>query len=211
MADVLDKILKLMRLAVNNTNEHEARNAAFKAVQYIHEHKVELRLPGAAPPPRPPSEPFHNPFDPFGPFGMNDLNEILRRAQARAESQRAAAAQRAADQRAEAQRAEARRAANEAPPGTSGGNVRDPYVYYRTPTGEAPPPPPPRYSARRSVLIDGKRHIVEVLSGNSMCPICHRQISAGTESYYTTLGDLPGYRHVMCHETYESHTVLDEG
>jgi uncharacterized protein DUF2786 len=47
MADVLDKIRKLMALAAS-PNENEARTAALLAVKLMGEHKVELRLPVAA-------------------------------------------------------------------------------------------------------------------------------------------------------------------
>lgn len=40
MADPLDLAKKLMALALNNPNEQEARSAALKAVQVIHEHKL---------------------------------------------------------------------------------------------------------------------------------------------------------------------------
>lgn len=40
MADALDTVTKLMALALNNPNAEEARSAALKAVQMIHEHKL---------------------------------------------------------------------------------------------------------------------------------------------------------------------------
>ncbi len=52
MADILDRVKKLLALAASPFPE-EARTASFKAAQLIKEHKIELRLPGAAwaPPP----------------------------------------------------------------------------------------------------------------------------------------------------------------
>lgn len=43
MADILDRIQKLMALA-SSSNENEARNAAFLAVKLIREHNVHLSL-----------------------------------------------------------------------------------------------------------------------------------------------------------------------
>lgn len=48
MADVLDRIRKLIRLALNNPSAEEARSAALKALQLIDAHAVALSLPGAA-------------------------------------------------------------------------------------------------------------------------------------------------------------------
>lgn len=45
MADVLDKIKKLLRLATSD-NLNEARNSAYTAARLIHEHKIVLSLPG---------------------------------------------------------------------------------------------------------------------------------------------------------------------
>lgn len=46
MADTaVERIQKLIRLALNNPNEAEAKSAALKACRLIDEHKVTLRLP----------------------------------------------------------------------------------------------------------------------------------------------------------------------
>jgi hypothetical protein len=48
MADVLEKIRKLIRLAQSD-NSNESRNSAHTAARLIHEHKVVLSLPGHPP------------------------------------------------------------------------------------------------------------------------------------------------------------------
>ena len=48
-----------------------------------------------------------------------------------------------------------------------------------------------------------------MLSRNDWCPVCRKQISAGTEVYYIDPGIDAGYRHVECHFTYEDHAIVD--
>lgn len=49
MSDVLEKIRKLMALALNNPSGEEARSAALKAVQLLRDHDVVLALPAPGP------------------------------------------------------------------------------------------------------------------------------------------------------------------
>lgn len=76
MADVLDRVKKLMELALHNPNDTEARTAAMAAVRLIDQHKIELRTKAAPPvPPVPPKRPRVD-VDPY-----RDLQEMIRRAQ----------------------------------------------------------------------------------------------------------------------------------
>lgn len=70
MADVLDRVKKLMELALHNPNEQEARTAAMAAVRLIDQHKIELRAKAA---PKPPI----NPYD--------SLKDLVRQAQEQVE------------------------------------------------------------------------------------------------------------------------------
>lgn len=69
----LDKIRKLMALALNNPNEEEARSAALKAVQMMTDLActISLSQPAAPAPPQMPQQP---PYDP----ARNNYEAMLR-------------------------------------------------------------------------------------------------------------------------------------
>lgn len=73
-ADALDKIRKLMALALRNPNEEEARSAALKAVRLISDHGFAIgRTAPAFATSRSPS--------PVEPFERSVMAEMLRRSQ----------------------------------------------------------------------------------------------------------------------------------
>lgn len=200
MSDVLSKIEKLMRLALG-TSEHEARTAALLAVKLINEHKVQLLLPGGAPKP--------NPFAGFaGSPDMADIFNIYAAREAGQAKARAAAErhrQQAFIREQEVLREELRK--KQAAPATKRPVPQEPpdYVYYTPPRGPAPAQDEPH-----AVMVNGRRHVVERLSRNDWCPICGKQISAGTPVYYADMGVSVGYRHIGCSLPHETHAVLDE-
>lgn len=88
MADVIDRIQKLIALAVGTSSSEEGRTAAMAAVKLIHEHNVKL-IPHAANrfyQPPPPRHPGVTNIDPF----LQELQEIVFGAQRRREHVRSA-------------------------------------------------------------------------------------------------------------------------
>lgn len=71
----LDRIVKLVRLAANNPNEHEAMRAALRACRMMVEHQVSMRIAGVE---RPPFETPRPPTPPPPTDGI-DFDEFLRR------------------------------------------------------------------------------------------------------------------------------------
>jgi hypothetical protein len=70
----LDKIRKLMALALNNSNEEEARSAALKAVQMMTDLACTISLSQPQQPPAPTQMPQQPPFD----AARNNYEEMLR-------------------------------------------------------------------------------------------------------------------------------------
>lgn len=113
---ILDRVGKLMRLALNNPNEQEALRAALACLKLMDAHKMVVTLPVSTRPPAPPTfrpgpSPYYKPWTgqpppgeppyepPVNPFEM-DIEEFLRRAKTR---QAAEARQEAEQQRVEAE------------------------------------------------------------------------------------------------------------
>lgn len=96
VADVLDRVEKLMRLALHNPNQEEARSAALKCLQLMDAHRVIITLheaPRPAPPP-PPISPVRGPSDDALRENKRRADEYVRQARAKQaeEARRAAAA-----------------------------------------------------------------------------------------------------------------------
>lgn len=68
MANILDRIEKLVALALNNPNEEEARSAALKALQMMREHKATITMPRPQPAYLPFPDQQQPPPFPFAPF-----------------------------------------------------------------------------------------------------------------------------------------------
>lgn len=81
---ILDRILKLMRLSMNNPNVEEARSAAKKAIELMFEHEVLIQMPKtAAPPPQVPPPTTWNPDLTYESFMQRNWDEMLRKSRGR--------------------------------------------------------------------------------------------------------------------------------
>lgn len=75
MADVIDKITKLLRLSTSD-NENEARTSAVAAARLILEHKIVLSLPGAKTPQADCSPPYTPPTTPSAPRSASPPRKV---------------------------------------------------------------------------------------------------------------------------------------